>query len=223
MNLTACTLKAFVIVTYENLRVSVTCSTRGASEKVMKRGLIRLLVSGFTILLLLQMGYAQEKALIDPGSIAPFVPTPWHVVDRMLEIAGVTKDDIVYDLGSGDGRILLRAAKRFGARGVGVEINKDLVEEAKSAIRAAGVEDLVEMRQGDIFKVPLEQASVVTLYLVTAANRQLQPKLESELQHGARVVTYKFSIPDWNPVNTVTIDASGLAQTVYLYELGRQN
>ena len=159
--------------------------------------------------------------LLDPRSVAPYVPTPWHVVDRLLEEAGVSPDDYVIDLGSGDGRILLRAAKGPGARGVGYEINADLVEEARSAIRAAGVQERVEIRQRDIFEADLAKATVVTMFLMTSANRRLRPKLERELRPGALVACYKWEIPGWNPSKTVTVPVSGVEQPIYIYEVGR--
>ena len=165
---------------------------------------------------------AQPTApLVDPRSVAPYVPTPWHVVDRMLEIAAVSEGDVVYDLGSGDGRILLRAARDRGARGVGFEINEHLVEDAREALSAAGVQDRVEIRQMDIFKADLAPATVVTLVLMTSANRQLRPKLDRELRPGVRVASYKWEVPGWNPSKTVTVPVSGAQQPIYVYEFGQ--
>lgn len=165
---------------------------------------------------------AQPTApFLDPRSVAPYVPTPWHVVDRMLEAAGVSEDDVVYDLGSGDGRILLRAARDRGARGVGFEISEDLVEDARAAVSAAGVQDRVEIQQMDIFKVDLAPATVVTLVLMTSANRQLRPKFDQELRPGVRVASYKWEIPGWNPSKTVTVPVSGAEQPIYVYEFGQ--
>ncbi len=164
---------------------------------------------------------AQEAApLVDPRSVAPYVPTPWHVVDQMIEVAEVSRDDLVYDLGSGDGRILLRAAKQRGARGVGFEINPVLVDEARAALSAAGVQDRVEIYQRDIFDADLRPATVVTLFLITAAHRQLRPKLLEELRPGTRIACYRWEIPDWNPSKTVTVSVSGSAHPVYLYVVG---
>ena len=158
--------------------------------------------------------------LVDPRSVAPFVPTPWHVIDRMLVEAQVTESDVVVDLGSGDGRILLRAAKERGARGVGYEINPDLVEEARSAIEAAGVSSRVQIRLADIFDADLSDATVVTLFLMTSANSRLRPKLLSELRPGTRVACYKWEIPGWNPSKTVTMPVSGSEQPIFLYTIG---
>ena len=164
-----------------------------------------------------------QVPLVDPRSVAPYVPTPWHVVERMLEVVGVTEDDVVYDLGSGDGRILMRAAKDRGARGVGYEINPSLVEEARSAVTAAGVARRVEIRQGDIFEADLSQATVVTLFLMTSAHRRLRPKLLQELRPGTRIACYKWEIPGWNPSKTVTIPVSGSEQPIFVYEVGRHD
>lgn len=165
---------------------------------------------------------AQPTApFLDPRSVAPFVPTPWHVVDRMLEAAAVSEGDLVYDLGSGDGRILLRAAKDRGARGIGFEIDAHLVEDAREAIGAAGVQDRVEIRQQDIFQADLSAATVVTVVLMTSANRRLRPKLDRELRPGVRVTSYKWEIPGWNPSKTLTVPVSGAQQTIYVYEFGQ--
>ena len=164
---------------------------------------------------------AQGRApLVDPRSVAPYVPTPWHVVDRMLDLVEVTEQDMVYDLGSGDGRILVRAAKAHGARGVGLEINRDLVVDARLAVGAANVEDRVKIIEQDIFEADLSPASVVTLFLMTSANRRLKPKLLEELRPGTRIACYKWEIPGWNPVKTATVEVSGAGQPIYMYEVG---
>ncbi len=166
---------------------------------------------------------AQPRAqvpLLDQRSVAPYVPMPWHVVDRIIEVAEVSEDDVVYDLGAGDGRILLRAAKNRGARGVGYEINPALVEEARSAISAAGVQDRVDVREGDFFEADLREATVVTLFLITSAHRQLRPKLLEELRPGTRVACYMWEIPGWNPSKTVTVPVSGAAHPIYVYQVG---
>lgn len=166
---------------------------------------------------------AQPRAqvpIVDQRSVAPYVPMPWHVVDRIIEVAEVSEEDVVYDLGAGDGRILLRAAKNRGARGVGYEINAALVEEARSAISAAGVQDKVDVREGDFFEADLRPATVVTLFLITSAHRQLRPKLLEELRPGTRVACYMWEIPGWNPAKTVTVPVSGAAHPIYVYKVG---
>ena len=142
----------------------------------------------------------------------PFVPTPEAVVDEMLALAKVGPGDVVYDLGSGDGRIVIAAAKQ-GARAVGIDIDPQRIREARSNARQAGVADRVEFRQGDLFESDISEASVVTLYLLTAVNRQLRPKLLSELKPGTRVVSHAFDMGDWKPVATRHIGQS----TVYFW------
>ena len=129
-----------------------------------------------------------------------YVPTSDAIVDLMLETAGVTSQDVVYDLGSGDGRIVIEAAKKFGARGVGVEIDPDLIKQANKNAQKAGVADKVRFVQGDLFKTDLSEASVVTMYLSQTINQRLEPKLKRELKPGARVVSHRFEMPpDWKP------------------------
>jgi cyclopropane fatty-acyl-phospholipid synthase-like methyltransferase len=126
-----------------------------------------------------------------------FVPTPSRIVDAMLKLAGVTAADVVYDLGSGDGRIVIAAAQRYGARAVGVELDPDLVRKSRERAKKAGVADKVTFVQGDLFKADVSQATVVTLYLSFSVNRRLESKLMNELPHGARVVSHRFTMADW--------------------------
>ena len=130
---------------------------------------------------------------------APYVRTPPEAVSAMLKLAGIGPRDIVYDLGSEDGRIVIAAAKQAGARGVGIEINPERVAEARRNAAAAGVAGLVEFRAGDIFETDLREATVVTLFLLADLNRKLRPKLMAELRPGSRVVSYCFDMGDWKP------------------------
>jgi ubiquinone/menaquinone biosynthesis C-methylase UbiE len=151
-----------------------------------------------------------------PSALArdvPFVPTPEKVVDRMLEMAKVGPNDVVYDLGSGDGRIVIAAAKKHGARGVGIDIDPDRIKEARANARKAGVSDRVDFREGDLFKTDLSEATVVTLYLLSSVNLQLRPKLLSELKPGTRIVSHAFDMGDWTPVKTEKVGSS----TVYYW------
>jgi predicted O-methyltransferase YrrM len=136
----------------------------------------------------------------------PYVATPPAVVAKMLELARVTKDDVVYDLGSGDGRIVIVAAQRFGARGVGVEIDPELVLEAHENAQRAGVADRVQFLLQDLFETDLRAATVVTLYLMESVNLQLRPKLWRELRPGTRVVSHDFRMGDWQPEQVVSVD-----------------
>jgi len=149
---------------------------------------------------------------------APYVATDQRIVDRMLEVADVSEDDVVYDLGSGDGRIPLTAATQYGARGVGVEIDPDLVAKSRAKAKAAGVTDRVEFRQQDLFKTNLEDATVVALYLWPEINVKLRPKLLRQLDPGDRIVSHDFRMGEWEPDRVVDAgqDKTGRA-TIYLW------
>ena len=136
----------------------------------------------------------------------PYVPTPEPVVEKMLELAQVGPKDVIYDLGSGDGRIVITAAKKYGARGLGVDIDPELVKEARQKAQAAGVSDRVEFREGNLFDMDLSGASVVTLYLLQDINMRLRPKLLRELKPGTRIVSHSFDMGDWEPLKEVEID-----------------
>jgi cyclopropane fatty-acyl-phospholipid synthase-like methyltransferase len=129
----------------------------------------------------------------------PFVPTPLEVIDRMLEIAQVQPGDVIYDLGSGDGRIIIRAAQKYGARGVGIEIDPDLVRKAREEARRQKVEHLVEFRTQDALAVDVSPATVVTLYMLPEFNAKLRPIFDRQLKPGARVVSHDFEIQGWVP------------------------
>ncbi len=136
----------------------------------------------------------------------PFVPTPQPVVERMLELAKVGKGDILYDLGSGDGRIVITAARRYGAKGVGIDLDPDRINEARDNARKAGVDQQVRFIAGDLFKADLSDASVVTLYLLNSVNRDLRPQLWKQLKVGTRVVSHAFDMGDeWPPEKTETV------------------
>ncbi len=135
-----------------------------------------------------------------------FAPTRHAVADAMLHLAGVGPDDVVYDLGSGDGRIVILAAQKYGARGVGIEIDPALVERARAVATDGEVDDRVTFVEGDLFEADLSAATVVTLFLSTSVNRRLEPKLRTELRSGARIVSHQFPIGRWRPDRTVTLD-----------------
>lgn len=134
--------------------------------------------------------------------IAPFVATPLPVVKQMLTLAELQPGEILYDLGCGDGRVVIMAAQEFGARGIGVEMREDLAKQALGKVSELGLEGLVKIVQGDMFKIELAQANVVTLYLTTSANDKVKPKLEVELRPGTRVVSHDYEILGWRPVKT---------------------
>lgn len=143
-----------------------------------------------------------------------FVPTPPEVVDAMLEVARVGPDDVLYDLGSGDGRIPITAARRWGTRGVGIDIDPQRIREANEAAQAAGVTDKVRFIEGDLFEADLSDATVISLYLLPDLNLRLRPKL-LQLKPGTRIVSHAFDMDDWAPEQTVEVgDAMVYAWTV---------
>jgi SAM-dependent methyltransferase len=165
------------------------------------------------------VAHAQERDLDSPY-IAPFVTTPQEVVDRMLEVAQISPGDLVYDLGSGDGRIVITAAKRYGAKSVGFEIDPALVTLSRRNIREAGAEHLAEIRAEDIRNVDLSPASVVTMYLYPSANLRLRAAIRRQLKAGSRVVSHNSNMGDWKPdrVEQMT-DSAGFLRTIYLWRI----
>lgn len=148
----------------------------------------------------------------------PYVPTPQKVVDEMLRLANVTKDDVVYDLGCGDGRLVITAVKTFGARrGFGVDIDPERIAESNANAKAAGVTDRVNFAVQDLFQTDLKDATVVTLYLLPEVNLRLRPKLLSELRPGTRVVSHSFDMGDWKPEKTLTVTPGG--QRLYFWTI----
>jgi ubiquinone/menaquinone biosynthesis C-methylase UbiE len=138
----------------------------------------------------------------------PYLPTTEQAVQAMLKLAGVKNTDIVYDLGCGDGRIVIAAAKTFGARGVGIDINPERIEEARANAKKAGVEDRVRFEEADLFTADIHDASVVTLFLLSSVNQKLRPKLLADLKPGTRVVSNTFDMGDWKPVKEATVDGT---------------
>lgn len=137
-----------------------------------------------------------------------YVPTPEPVVDAMLNLAEVKPGDVLYDLGSGDGRIPIRAAERFGVRATGIEINPVRLREANANAEKAGVTDLVSFRQDDLFEADFSDATVVTLYLLDSLNEKLRPRLLAELEPGTRIVSHAFRMGDWEPEQTLEVGDS---------------
>jgi len=152
-------------------------------------------------------------------SLAPYVPTPQDVVEKMLEIAQVGKGDVVYDLGSGDGRLVITAAKKYGARGVGVDIDPERIAEANANARKAGVEGQVQFKLQDATTTDVSGATVVTLYLLSSSNLKLRPLLTKQLKAGSRIVSHQFSMGDWTPEKTEHFtDSNGTTRTLYLWK-----
>ncbi len=150
--------------------------------------------------------------------VVPFVPTPLDVVQKMLEYAEVTQDDVVYDLGSGDGRIVIMAAQKFGARAVGIELDEKLFEESTAKIKELGLEKRAKIIHGNIFESYFRPATVVTLYLLTSVNERLRPLLEKQLRPGTRIVSHDFQVRGWKPEKeTMVMSENGISHSLYLY------
>lgn len=152
----------------------------------------------------------------------PYVPTDEKVVAEMLRVANVRKDDVLYDLGSGDGRIVITAARELGTRGTGIDIDPERVRDADENARRAGVTDKVKFVQGDIFDAKISDATVVTLYLLPAVNMRLRPKLLSELRPGTRIVSHNYDMGDWKPEKTIRVQALDGEHTVYYWVVPRR-
>jgi precorrin-6B methylase 2 len=147
-----------------------------------------------------------------------YVPTPEPVVEKMLDMAKVTKKDVVYDLGCGDGRIVAMAAKKFGCKGVGVDIDPPRIKDSKETVKKYGVEDLVEIRQGDALKVKdLEKASVIMLYMLPEFMTKLEPIAKKKLKAGSRIVAHDYAFPNWKPETTVEFKGPNREHTLYLF------
>ena len=150
-----------------------------------------------------------QKIVLD----VPYVPTPQKVVNGMLELADVKKGEVVYDLGCGDGRIVITAAKEFGATGIGVDLNPERIEEANANAVEAKVENKVTFYQGDLFTFDFSKADVLTLYLLPDVNLKLKPKILAEMKPGSRVVSHAFTMGDWEPDESISVDG----RNVYLW------
>ena len=159
-------------------------------------------------------GFAQRTQAPD----VIYVPTPYEVVDAMLKLANVKKGDVLYDLGSGDGRIPVTAAKQFGIRAVGIDIDPQRIQEANDNARKNGVSKLVEFRNEDLFKTRIGDATVVTLYLLPDLNVKLRPRLLAELKPGTRIVSHQFDMGTWKPQKTVELNG----RTIYLWTVPRR-
>ena len=159
------------------------------------------------------IAFAQRAAAPSPD--IHYVPTSNGVAEAMLKLANTTAADVVYDLGAGDGRIVIAAAKKFGARGVGIEIDPELIKQAEKNAAKAGVADKVTFRQDDLFKTDLSDATVVTLYLSTSINMRLRSILERHLKPGARIVSHRFAMGDWKPEAQQRLEGT----TIYLWTI----
>jgi len=156
-------------------------------------------------------------------SLAPYVPSPQAIVERMLEAAQVRPGETVYDLGCGDGRVLVTAAQKFKAKAVGIELSPKLVQIAQSTIQTHGLQNSVTVREGNLLDADLTGADVVILYLLTESNSRLRPNLEKYLKTGARVVSHDFEIKGWSPSRVEEVHAHRRMHRIYVYEVGRKN
>jgi protein-L-isoaspartate O-methyltransferase len=153
-------------------------------------------------------------------NLGPNIPTPQAIVDRMLDMAHVKPGETVYDLGSGDGRVLITAAQKFGARAVGIEIDPDLCEKAKVKIKSLGLDDRISIIHGSALRTDLRPADVVTMYFLTLSNEKLRPNLE-KMRPGSRVVSFQFPIRGWKPLEAQIVNVSNVDRTIYVYEIGK--
>jgi len=183
-----------------------------------------LVFAGICILLLGAFVTRQSAGLPAAGPrepfrrIAPYYPTPLFVAEKMLEVAEVGPRDVVYDLGSGDGRIVILAAQKFGARAVGIEINPTLWQESSDRIAQLGLAGRARILHEDMFKTSIRPATVVTLFLLTTVLEDLRPQMERELRPGTRVVAQEFGVPGWEPRKVMRIKSeAGQSYTIYLY------
>lgn len=167
----------------------------------MTNGLATNGLAAFAVAVVLAGSQAQAR---EPDIY--FAPTRHAIADAMLQLAGVGPGDVVFDLGSGDGRIVILAAQKYGARGVGVEIDPQLVQTSRAVAREGDVADRVTFVEGDLFAADIARATVVTLYLNHSTNLRLEPKLRRELQPGTRIVSHQFPIGQWRPEKTVIVD-----------------
>jgi ribosomal protein L11 methylase PrmA len=149
---------------------------------------------------------------------APYISTPYPVVEAMLKLAHVGKKDLIIDLGCGDGRIVIEAAKRYGARGIGIDVNPARVAEARANARREGVEQLVRFEEQNVYDTDLKEATVVTLYLLQNINLRLRPTLESQLKPGARIVSHSFDMGSWKPNKKRMVDSD----QIFLWKIRRR-
>ncbi|MCX6588452.1 MAG: class I SAM-dependent methyltransferase [Acidobacteria bacterium] len=168
---------------------------------------------------------AWAQSATKPKLDVPYVPTTEKAVQEMLKLAQVKKTDVLYDLGCGDGRIVIAAAKQYGARGVGIDIDPQRIQEARANARTAGVESLVRFEQKDLFQSEFGEATVVTLFLLPSINLKLRPRLLAQLKPGTRLVSNTFDMGDWKPEKVVNLETYedpefyGLSQTLYLWTI----
>jgi protein-L-isoaspartate O-methyltransferase len=183
-----------------------------------------LVIAGFCVLLLYAFLDGQSVGGLRAGPRerfrrnAPYYPTPLFVAEKMLEVAEVGPQDVVYDLGSGDGRIVILAVQKFGARAVGIEIDPTLWQESSCRIAKLGLAERARILHEDMFRVNIRPATVVTLFLLTSVLDELRPQMERELRPGTRIVAQEFGVPGWDPQEVIRVKSeTGQSYTIYLY------
>ena len=180
---------------------------------------MRVLVTAFAFASAILPGFAQQFGAAE--NLGPAIPTPQLIVERMLSAGRVKPGEMVYDLGSGDGRIVIMAAQKFGARAVGVELMPDIARKARERVSLLGLSDRITIVEGSALRVDLRPADVVTMWFLTDSNERLRPNLEKHLKLGARVVSNEFPVRGWKPTEVVHVKIGKMEHTIYVYEMGR--
>src|SRR5271157_1386632 len=180
---------------------------------------MRVSVSALVVVASTLSGAAQQ---FGPGeNLAPYIPPPQAVVEEMLDAGPIKPGDVVYDLGAGDGRIVITAAREYGAKAVGIEIQKDLCEKVRGRIKELALEDKVTIVHDSFLHADLSPATVVTMYLLTSSNDRLRPILEKNLKPGTRVVSNQFPVKGWRPIAIAHLKPGTMEYTIYVYEIGK--
>ncbi len=177
----------------------------------MKAGVLFFAVSSLLL--------AQVKPQIHPNQLAPFVPSPSPVVERMLELAKPKAGEKLYDLGSGDGRVVIAAAQNYDVKAVGIEISSRLVKQSNEEIKRLGLAEKASIQHGDVFEADLKDADVVILYLLRDSNNSLRPKLEKSLRPGTRVISHDYEIEGWKPLAEEKIEAHKRQHRIFVYRM----
>jgi protein-L-isoaspartate O-methyltransferase len=164
-------------------------------------------------------GFAQQFGPAE--NLGPAIPTPQSIVDRMLEAGRIKPGDVVYDLGSGDGRIVIAAAQKYGVRAVGVEIMPDLCRKARERVQSEGLSERVRIIEGSALRVDLSPADVITMFFMTDSNERLRPALERQLHQGSRVVSYQFPVRGWKVYETVHVKLGRTDYPIFVYQIGK--
>jgi len=182
---------------------------------------MRVLVFSFALAIVSLPAFGQQFGAAE--NLGPAIPTPQVIVERMLSAGRVKPGEMVYDLGSGDGRIVITAAQKFGARAVGVELLPDIARKARERVQALGFSERITIIEGSALRIDLSPADVVTMWFLTNSNERLRPNLEKQLKLGARVVSNEFPVRGWKPTEVVRMKIGRMEHTIYVYEMGRRD